>query len=108
MAWRLRCGCCRRWPLALLLVTTVANIGIFAEALYLRAHKQEKFMLNSILGALWMAPATLVLGRMYGAYGIAVGYLLGHAADRRGPGNEHVCEVPADVACLRFPRANRC
>lgn len=64
-------------PLALLLVTTVANIGIFAEALYLRAHKQEKFMLNSILGALWMAPATLVLGRMYGAYGIAVGYLLG-------------------------------
>ena len=62
-------------PLALLLVATVANIGVFAEALYLRAHKQEKFMLNSILAALWMAPATLVLGRWYGASGIVAGYL---------------------------------
>jgi hypothetical protein len=63
-------------PLALLLLTTIANIFVFAEALYLRAHKQEKFMVNSILGALWMAPATLLLGRWYGAYGIAIGYFL--------------------------------
>lgn len=66
-------------PLALLLVTSMANIAVFAEALYLRAHKQEKFMLNSILGALWMAPAAFFLGRTYGAYGIAIGYFLGTA-----------------------------
>ena len=64
-------------PLALLLVTSMCNILVFAEALYLRAHKQEKFMMNSILGALWMVPAALLLGRWYGAYGIAVGYFLG-------------------------------
>jgi hypothetical protein len=64
-------------PLAMLLLATVCNIVVFAEALYLRAHKQEKFMLNSILGALWIAPAALLLGRWYGAYGIAFEYLLG-------------------------------
>ena len=34
-------------------------------------------MLNSILGALWMAPMAVVLGRAYGAYGIVIGYFLG-------------------------------
>ena len=67
-------------PFGLMLIATIANIAVFAEALYLRAHKQEKFMINSILGALWMAPATLLLGRWYGAYGIAVGYVLGTLA----------------------------
>ena len=64
-------------PFGLMLLTTMANILVFAEALYLRAHKQEKFMVNSILGALWMIPASLLLGRWYGAYGIAIGYFLG-------------------------------
>lgn len=64
-------------PLAMLLLATVCNIVVFAEALYLRAHKQEKFMLNSILGALWIAPAAFVLGRWYGASGIALEYLCG-------------------------------
>ena len=50
---------------------------VFAEALYLRAHKQEKFMTNSILGALWMAPTAFFLGRSLGAYGIAVCYFWG-------------------------------
>jgi len=63
--------------LALLMLTTIINIVVSAEALYLRAHKQEKFMTNSIVAALWMAPAALILGRLYGAYGIAVGYLCG-------------------------------
>ena len=65
------------WPFAMLLAATVLNIIVFAEALYLRAHKQEKFMVNSILGALWMAPAALLLGQRYGAFGIAATYLLG-------------------------------
>lgn len=64
-------------PLGLLMLATITNIVVFGEALYLRAHKQEKFMLISILGALWTAPAALLLGRYYGAYGIAIGYLWG-------------------------------
>jgi O-antigen/teichoic acid export membrane protein len=64
-------------PLAIMFLATVCNIVVFAEALYLRAHKQEKFMVNSIVGALWMVPAALVLGRWYGANGIAIAYLCG-------------------------------
>ena len=64
-------------PLVLLLGATVINIVVFGYALYLRAHKQEKFMTNSIVGALWMAPMALLLGRSYGALGIAAAYAAG-------------------------------
>ena len=55
----------------------ICNVVVSAEALYLRAHKQEKFMTNSILGALWMAPTAFFFGRSLGAYGIAVFYFWG-------------------------------
>lgn len=68
-------------PLFLLLSGTVMNIVVFAEALYLRAHKQEKFMVNSILGAAYIVPIALIMGRMHGphggAWGIAVAYAAG-------------------------------
>ncbi len=68
-------------PLAMLLFGTVGNIVVFAEALYLRAHKQEKFMINSILGALYIAPVAYGLGRWQnphgGAWGIAAAYAVG-------------------------------
>jgi hypothetical protein len=63
-------------PFALLLAATIANIVVFGLAIYLRAHKQEKFMLNSIAGALWIAPTALIFGRSHGALGIAITYLL--------------------------------
>ncbi len=68
-------------PLAMLFFGTVGNIVVFAEALYLRAHKQEKFMINSILGALYIAPLAYFLGRWQsgygGAWGIAAAYAFG-------------------------------
>ncbi len=68
-------------PLAMLFFGTVANIVVFAEALYLRAHKQEKFMANSIVGALYIAPLAYFLARWQnphgGAWGIAAAYGLG-------------------------------
>ncbi len=68
-------------PLALLFFGTVGNIVVFAEALYLRAHKQEKFMANSIAGALYIAPLAYLLGKWQdphgGAWGIAAAYALG-------------------------------
>jgi hypothetical protein len=63
-------------PFALLLAATVANIVVFGFAIYLRAHKQEKFMWNSIAGALWIAPTALIFGRSHGAIGIAITYFL--------------------------------
>ncbi len=70
-------------PLAMLFFGTVANVVVIGEALYLRAHKQEKFMLNSILGAVYCVPVAFVIGRMQtphgGAWGIAAAYALGAA-----------------------------
>lgn len=58
-----------------LLLATAINVIVFGEALYLRAHKQEKFLLNSILSAAMVAPSTYFLGRFYGAGGIVFGNL---------------------------------
>ncbi len=64
-------------PFALLLLGSVANNIVSSEAMYLRAHKQEKFMLNSIVGALYTAPMAWLLGSRFGASGIATGYFAG-------------------------------
>jgi hypothetical protein len=56
-----------------LLLATAVNVIVFGEALYLRAHKQEKFLLNSVLGAMLVAPSAYFLGRLYGAEGIVAG-----------------------------------
>ena len=68
-------------PLAMMLTATVLNIVVFGEAIYLRAHKQEKFMTNALLFAMYAAPAAFFAGRSMGphggAWGIAATYLLG-------------------------------
>jgi O-antigen/teichoic acid export membrane protein len=62
-------------PLAVLLINTCINIVIFAQAVYLRAHKQEKFLLNSVLGAILVGSSTYFLGSRYGAIGVVTGSL---------------------------------
>ncbi len=60
----------------LLLLATILNVAVSSEALYLRAHKQEKFLLNSVLGAILVGASTYFLGRAYGALGVVTGSLL--------------------------------
>ncbi|HEY1904097.1 MAG TPA: hypothetical protein VGG56_16830 [Terracidiphilus sp.] len=62
--------------LGILLLATILDTVVFAQALYLRAHKQEKFLLNSVLGALLVGASTFFLGRSYGALGVVIGSLL--------------------------------
>lgn len=62
--------------LAGLLLATAINITVFGQALYLRAHKQEKFLANSIVAAILISASTYLLGRQYGAPGIVAGNLL--------------------------------
>jgi O-antigen/teichoic acid export membrane protein len=62
-------------PLGLLLLATLMNVIVFGEALYLRAHKHEKFLLNSVLGAFLVACSTYFLGRHFGAMGMVSGNL---------------------------------
>jgi hypothetical protein len=56
-----------------LLLLVPMNVLVFAQATYLRAHKQEKFLLNSILGAILTGSSTFFLGKAYGATGIVIG-----------------------------------
>jgi O-antigen/teichoic acid export membrane protein len=63
--------------LGLMLFGYLANTVVSSMALYLRAHKQEKFMVNSILGALYCAPMAWIIGHRYGGLGLAFGYAIG-------------------------------
>jgi hypothetical protein len=61
--------------LAVLLLNTAMNVVISGMAMYLRAHKQEKYLLNSIVGATFIAGLTYFLGKSYGALGMVSGSL---------------------------------
>lgn len=64
--------------IALLMIYMITNILIFAEAYYLRAHKQEVFFVNSLVGAVAVTACTLIFGRLYGARGIVVSCCIGN------------------------------
>ena len=63
-------------PLALLLTTVCVNHVVLAEAVYLRAHKREPFLVISLAVGGLTAASTMTLGRQYGALGVTSGYLL--------------------------------
>lgn len=63
-------------PFALLLATLLINTLFFAEAVYLRAHKQEPLLGIFIASGIAVAACTLILGRLYGATGMMLGYFL--------------------------------
>ena len=60
-------------PFALLLISMNINQAISSMALYLRAHKQEKFLVNSVLGAITLTLSAFLLGRPFGALGMTIG-----------------------------------
>jgi len=59
----------------LIINATVSNI-VFAEAIYLRAHKQEPFLITSIIMGFLICLSTLFIGKNYGAFGIVMGYFM--------------------------------
>jgi O-antigen/teichoic acid export membrane protein len=61
-------------PFGILLATMIVNVIVFSEAYYLRAHKQEKFLLGSVLSAIFTGFSTYFLGRKFGAIGMVSGY----------------------------------
>jgi ABC-type nitrate/sulfonate/bicarbonate transport system permease component len=52
------------------------NQIVNAWALYLRAHKQEKFLIPSVVGATCVALSTYFLGRHFGALGMTAGQVV--------------------------------
>jgi hypothetical protein len=64
--------------IAMLMVYMITNVIIFAQAYYLRAHKQEVFLANSLVGAVSVTACTLIFGRYYGAKGIVISCCIGN------------------------------
>jgi O-antigen/teichoic acid export membrane protein len=62
-------------PFTLLIGATMLNYVTYAQSTYLRAHKQEPFLLISLISAALIAVSTLTLGKVQGATGIMAGYL---------------------------------
>jgi len=64
------------WAFGLLLLTTVINQVIFSEALYLRAHKREPFLVCSVVIAILTLTMTSIVARIWGANAVALGIFL--------------------------------
>jgi O-antigen/teichoic acid export membrane protein len=63
--------------LALVFIGFIANTVVSAMAIYLRAHKQEKFMWLSVFGSVYTVPMAWYFGHRYGGVGIAATYAFG-------------------------------
>jgi O-antigen/teichoic acid export membrane protein len=60
--------------LCLLAIITLVNQLIFSWATYLRCHKQEPYLINSIVGGILTATSTFLFGKYFGYKGIVIGY----------------------------------
>lgn len=63
-------------PFALLLLTMVMNHVLSCEALYMRAHKKEPLIVPAVVVSVLLATATVLLGRLFGVDGVAIGYFI--------------------------------
>lgn len=57
-----------------LMVAALANLILFAQAVYLRANRDDPLMVISVINALCAAGLTLLLAKPYGAFGVLAGY----------------------------------
>lgn len=64
--------------IGLLMLYMIVNVIVFSQAYYLRAHKQEVFFVNSLVGAIAATFCTFIFGRYYGARGIVVSCCVGN------------------------------
>lgn len=61
-------------PLALMTITILVNQLMGAWADYLRCHKQEPFLVQSVVMGILCCCSTLLFGNLYGVIGITLGY----------------------------------
>lgn len=61
-------------PMLLMIVPVVLQQYNNSWATYLRCHKKEPFLLNSVVCGILCLTSTVVLGNLYGLYGVTVGY----------------------------------
>ena len=64
------------WVLGLLLLTAMVNHIIFSQAIYLRAHKAEPFLIAGLCAAIVEGCSTYLLGRFVGVEAVAIGFFI--------------------------------
>ena len=63
-------------PLFFMMIPIFLNQLVASWAIYLRCHKKEPYLINSIVGAILCTSSTLILGNYFGVKGITFGYML--------------------------------
>lgn len=63
-------------PLFILSISVYLQQYTNSWATYLRCHKKEPFLINSVCAAVAYGVSTLVFGNLYGLYGIVVSYII--------------------------------
>lgn len=63
------------WPMLFMAIPILLNHMIASWATYLRCHKKEPMLLQSVLIAILCSVSTFVLGHAFGVIGITAGYL---------------------------------
>lgn len=61
-------------PMILMCIPVYTNQFVFSVATYLRCHKKEPFLIQSIVMGCSTMLSTLILGKEFGLYGICIGY----------------------------------
>ena len=61
-------------PMFLVALPMYIQLFVFSWATYLRCHKEEPFLIISVVTGISCMISTLILGRLLGLYGITVGY----------------------------------
>lgn len=62
------------FPMVLMMIPLFVNQFVNSWAIYLRCHKQEPFLLNSIVAGILCCLSTVLLGKYFGVLGITGGY----------------------------------
>jgi len=63
-------------PLLLLYLTTIINQIVYAQAAYLRAHKQEPFFILSLISGILVGLSTYIFGRYFDVITVLASYLI--------------------------------
>ena len=61
-------------PMFLMMIPLFINQFVSSWATYLRCHKQEPFLINSISAGIACCLSTLLLGKWFGVLGVTGGY----------------------------------
>lgn len=61
-------------PMLLMIIPVFLQQYINSWATYLRCHKKEPFLINSIVAGILCMCSTMIFGNLYGLYGITIGY----------------------------------